>query len=241
MNIRNLVAIENVRYSTLLFGVLSVLTAGLAFGLFTLPGLDFVFPTWFWGLLLTGLPLSGLLTHYTSRRVVHIRAYFAVVGAIVTCLYGGLTWYVLAKHMGWGTRVAFGIFIAGILLVVGLQSYLTTLRSPERSSMPHDDTVGVLDETTGIVDPRRTQRAARRRRAKLDAAKGMARSSLPIVAALSMLLVRSAPASGDLMLTAICASVFAVVYAMGTGQNYGFVAAIRRWEQKRGIVIRVKR
>ncbi|MFZ2423772.1 MAG: hypothetical protein WA029_21775, partial [Anaerolineae bacterium] len=55
------------------------------------------------------------------------------------------------------------------------------------------------------------------------------------------LIVRSLPATGDLILLLVVAFVFTTIGAIGAGSNLSYIVASRRWEQEHGKPILVKK
>jgi hypothetical protein len=137
-------------------------------------------------------------------------------------------------------RLIIAMLITMALTCVSIQTYVIFLKAPERSIMPHEE-FGVLDSASGLVDPSRSPPKAERWHRRWDKMTTLTRSLLPLTAGLAMLFVRSLPASGDVVLVVLCASVMAVGVAVGIGRHLGLAVASRRWEEQHGKAIIVKR
>jgi hypothetical protein len=230
------------RFSALFMGINSgILMIPLGLSLCAaLPTIGFVPPIWAWLVSLVGLPLAGTILHFNTQRLVYIKSFFVATTTLWSCVYGGVAWYLLTWNMETSFRALTGLGIATVLLVAGLQTYLSSFRSPERATMPHE-VIGALDETTGIVDPTSSPTSAKKRAKQMAGSTALLWRLAPVTAALSMLLVRALPATGDLILGVVVAIGFATIGAVGAGGNMSYVIASRRWEQKHGKPICVMR
>ncbi len=229
-------------FSTLFMGVVSgvlIVPLGLL-GFTALPTIGFVPPIWVWLVSLVGLPLTGMLLYFSTQRLIYIKSFFVTTAILWSLIYGGVAWHFITWGTGNGFRILVSLGIVMILLAVGLQTYLASLRTPEREIMPHE-VIGALDQATGIVDPTASSPSAKKREKQMAGSATMIWRLAPVTAGLSMLLVRALPATGDLILMVIVAIGFATVGAIGAGSNVSYVVASRRWEQKHGKLIYVKR
>lgn len=183
---------------------------------------------------------TGLLLQRTTARVLRIKEFFASMAALGALACGYVVTLLLAPSGDVIVRLFIGALVLLILAAVAIQTYFSVTKAPTRPTIPHGD-FGVLDESTGTVDPSRSPRNASRQSERWDKTTIIVRATLPIVAALSMWLVRSLPATGDLVLIVLCASFFAVVFAIGLGRYLGIAISCRRWEEQHQMKILVKR
>lgn len=215
--------------------------AGIAVGLLfhaALPIGYYTAPLWAWLVALVVIPGIGFILQIAVRRVIYIKLFFAAVLAGAAFVYGHLVWLVLAAGADFILRLVIAALILMLLICVSIQACVSILRSPERSTMPHEE-FGVLDSVSGLIDPSQTLPRAQGWRRRWDKMAIITRSLLPLVAGLSMLLVRSLSASGEIILLVFCASVMAVGVAAGAGRHLGFAAASWRWEGQHDIAITV--
>jgi len=240
--VRRFIDPRHARFSASFIGISSgVLMIPMGLSLFAAaPTIGSVPPTWMWLISLIGIPFAGMLLHFNTRRLVYIKSFFTAVMLLWSLVYGSAAWYVLSWGMGCSFQVVVGLGIVAVLFVVGQQTYLVTIRSPERERMPHE-IIGVLDQTTGIVDPSSGSPSAQARVKQMDRSTALMLRLAPLTGGLSLLTIRSLPATSDLVLLLIVALVFATVGAIGTGSNVSYVVASRRWEQKHGKPMCIKK
>jgi hypothetical protein len=183
---------------------------------------------------------TGLLLQRTTERVLRIKGFFALMAALGALACGYVVTLLLAPSGEVMVCLFVGAFVFLVLAVVAIQTYFSDTKAPTRPTMPHGD-FGVLDDSTGTVDPSRSPRNASRQIERWDKTAIIVRATLPIVAALSMWLVRSLPATGDLVLIVLCASFFAVISAIGVGRQLALAVSCRRWEEQHQMKILVNR
>lgn len=183
---------------------------------------------------------TGLVLQLTTLRVLFIRVFFASMFALGAVACGYLLLVLLVPSDEVFVRLFVGALVFLVLAIVAIQTYLSVTKAPSRSTMPHDD-FGVLDESTGFIDLSRSMRHSSSGNEQWNKAALIVRATLPIVAALSMWLVRSLPATGDLVLIVLCGSFFAVVNAMGVGKHFALAVSCQRWEEQHQMKILVKR
>lgn len=228
-------------FSTLFMGIVSgvlIVPLGLL-GFSALPAIGFAPPTGVWLVSLIGLPLTGALLYFSTKRIIYLKSFFVATATLMSLVHGGVAWYFLSWGMGAGSRLLVGLGIVTVLFMVSLQTHLVSLKAPERETMPHE-VIGALDEATGIVDPTSSSPLAKKREKQILGSVAWAWRLAPITAALSTLLVRALPATGDLILVVVVAIGFATLWAVGAGSNASYVVASRRWEREHGKQIHVR-
>ena len=239
---RNYARLITYGFSPLHQGLVGV--GGMGFGLLLYQGVpsitEYTPPLWAWLVALLAILGGGLILHVTVQRVVFIKLYVTAIYAIVALTHGHLVWSAVTSGAGLFLQLIIAILTAVISIAIAIQTYTMILKVPERTTMPQED-FGVLDSTSGLVNPSVLPPEVQKQHRQWDKTAAITRSLLPLTAGLSMFLVRSLPASGDLILGMLCAMFMTVVFAAAAGRNLGFAVASRRWEEQHGMAIIVKR
>ncbi|MFZ1709441.1 MAG: hypothetical protein WAW20_12725 [Anaerolineae bacterium] len=233
---------RHARFSALFMGIISgIFMIPMGLSLFAAaPTIGIVLPTWIWLLSVIGIPFVGILLHFSTRRLVHIKCFFVVLMVLLSLTYGTVAWYVLTWGMVDSLSMIVGFGMLVVLSVVGLQTYEITLKSPEREKMPHE-IIGILDQTTGVIDLSTEAFSVQTRAKNIKRSTTLALRLAPLVGGISLLIVRSLPVTGDLILLLVVAFVFTTIGAIGAGSNLSYIVASRRWEQEHGKPILVKK
>lgn len=224
-------------YSPAVIGCTGILTIYLGLALLAVQGM--VAPGWIW-LFGLSIPLTGFILQIASRRVVYIRGYQVVVMGLMALVHGSAFWTVVSHNQLGGLKLLAGMITGILLLVLGIGVYRTNWKRSYFAEMPYGP-VGVLDSTTGLVDPARSPRHVQDHRGKAEQQYALLWRLAPLTAGLSMLLVRGLPRSSIAALVGVIAFGFAAFGAMGAGGYSFFLVASWRWERAHSKCIYVKR
>ena len=144
---------------------------------------------------------------------------------LLSLTYGTVAWYVLTWGMVDSVSMIVGCGMLVVLSVVGLQTYEITLKSPEREKMPHE-IIGILDQTTGVIDLSTEAFSVQTRAKNIKRSTTLALRLAPLVGGISLLIVRSLPVTGDLILLLVVAFVFTTIGAIGAGSNLSYICLL---------------
>lgn len=195
--------------------------------------------TWAWlaVLLLAGV---GMVLQFATKRVLVIRLYDSMMYALAAGASALLTWSLLVLAWGQSSAVFAAATIATMLIGFGAVTLFRDRRNPKRVRLPCA-TIGKLDPNTGlIVDPRymdRTPADAQRGNAVARAVLSLA----PLIAGLSMMLVRGLPDDAAMLLLLFPGALFAVMMTWFAAKYVSFLIGTIHWEREHGKRIYVKR
>ena len=222
----------------------SPLWTGLAagwVGLFALGSMLVVSPAaaWVW-LVILAVSAFGALLQFTTRRVLVIRVYDLVMYSLTAVTGAVLTWDVLLLAWGESSAVFAGVLIAAMLVSFGAITYIRDRRNPKRVRLPCAAT-GKMDPKTGlIVDPRyvdKTPEARQQGSVVLRAILGLT----PLIAGLSMIVVRGLSDDVAVLLFLLPGVIFSVLMTWFAAKSASFLVGTIRWERAHGKRIYVKR
>ena len=240
MSLRERLYRDESRFSTWIIGVsgfslnLLGLLLYMIFGEHCAPKM---MPWFFVSLILLALALA---MHFATDRALFVKLYTVVVMTFVCVIYSTLFPVSIGRCPNMGTGIVIVIIWVLVMIVVGVVVFWKTLSNPVRKVMPHDD-IGVLDTQSGLIDLTNTPGFLEHEKDKRKLWNRFAIASLPLIAALSLLLVGILPVGGDRILLTIMAIFFSFIGAFAVGRNLALVAAIYRWEKWHGKLIRIKR
>ena len=181
----------------------SPLFTGLLTGYFSfiaLCGMIVVSPasTRAWLVVLVGSGL-GVVLQFTTRRVYAIRIYDTIAYVLAAVAGAALTCDVLLLAWGESSAVFAGVLIAAMLVSFGAITYIRDRRNPKRARLPCAAT-GKMDPKTGlIVDPRYMDKTPEGEQQGNSALRAILSLS-PLIAGLSMMMVRGLPDDAAMML-----------------------------------------
>jgi hypothetical protein len=210
-------------------------------GLFALCGLTVVSPVagWIW-LAVLAVSALGILLQFTTKRVLVMRAYDSVVLAMAAVAGAVWTWEVLTLAWGEGSGVYAGTLIALMLISFGAMVYVRDRSNPKRVRLPCA-TIGKLDPNTGlIVDPRYIERTPE---TKLQGSVALRRilSATPLIAGISLMLVRGLPDEVAMLLFLLPSMFIAIFMTWISAVSMSFLIGTIHWEREHGKRIYVKR
>jgi hypothetical protein len=187
-------------------------------------------PSWLWFL---GLPILifGAILQLLSKRILWIRSYQAGVAILFASVYASLLWITLTHHQNW-TNKLLAMLIIGLIVVGSAWSiYVHNLNSSHRKDMPHGP-IGMLDSRTGIVDPTRSPVAIQKQWEQAEGKLKLVSRLAPLIAGISMFLVRILSEPGILVIIAVIALLGTIFGSIGIGGLVYYVFAIIRWERE---------
>ena len=194
---------------------------------------------WVWLVILAGSAIGALL-QYTTRRVLVIRVYDLVMYSLTAVTGAVLTWDVLLLAWGESSAVFAGVLIAAMLVSFGAITYIRDRRNPKRVRLPCA-TIGKMDPKTGlIVDPRymdKTLEDTQQGGAALRTILGLT----PLIAGLSIMVVRGLPDDVAVLLFLLPGVFIAVFMTWMLAKSTSFLVGTIRWERAHGKRIYVKR
>lgn len=196
-------------------------------------------PAWIWLVVLAGA-LVGVFLQFVTRRVLVIRLYDFVMYSIAAMAGALLTWRLLVLAWGAANAVFAGIIVLVMFVGFGIVIYGKDRRNPRRMLLPCAAT-GKLDLKTGlIVDPRFVDNATEydhQRNAALRAVLSLS----PLIAGLSMMLVRGLPDANALFLFLAPGIFIAALMTWFAFKTLSFLVGTVLWEREHGKRIYVKR
>ncbi|MFN8491262.1 MAG: hypothetical protein U0350_26935 [Caldilineaceae bacterium] len=216
-------------YSPIFMGCIFTGTLYLGIGLLTIAnGLSI--PSWLWFI---GFPilLSGFGLQLLSKRVLLIRGYQTVLCGLNTAVYTILLWALLAanrskQEQGFATIVVLLIIMGS---VVGV--FLRNINRSILAKMPYGP-IGLLNNKTGFVDPSRAPDSVQKQWDKAASQSRILARWHPIIAGLSMFLVKMLPRSEMGIVLIVIGLMFGIMCAGGLGGAAAYVVAIKRWERE---------
>lgn len=195
--------------------------------------------TWAWlvVLLFAGV---GMVLQFATKRVLIIRLYDSMMYALAAGASALLTWSLLVLAWGQGSAVLAAATITAMLIGFGAVTVVRDRRNPKRVRLPCA-AIGKMDQNTGLItDPRyidRTPVAAQQGNAATKAVLSLA----PLIAGLSMMLVRGLPDDAAILLLLFPGTLFAVMMTWFVAKSMSFLIGTLRWERDHGKRIYVKR
>ncbi len=192
---------------------------------------------WLAVLLLGGV---GMVLQFATKRVLVIRLYDSITYAIAAGASALLTWSVLVLAWGQDSAVLAATTITAMLISFGAITVFRDRRNPKRVRLPCA-AIGKMDPYTGlIVDPRyidRTPADAQRGNTATRAVLSLA----PLIAGLSMMLVRGLPDDAAILLLLFPGILFAVMMTWFAAKYVSFLIGTIHWEREHDKRIYVKR
>jgi len=223
-------------YTPLLTGVATA--GGIYLGLVPLMLVGLRLPVWVWWSALV-LPLVGAVLQFGTTRVIYMREYEVVAYGLSSATFGVLTWAVLVFGKA-ELNCYMGLVIAIMLILIAVVSGVLLFRDPQRAEMPCGPR-GKLDLRTGlIVDPFFSETTPRPDR-RSETVPGWVLRTMPLVAGLSLALVRGLPDSTEMLFLLIPGVGMSALTAGAAGAACSYLIATLRWERWHGKQIHVKR
>ncbi len=191
-----------------------------------------------WGhvaLLLAVNIVPALIVSWLGRLFIAYRIYGASFALLFTLIVAAFPATMLSAGVTPVIRALVGFSILGSLLWLGYCGFRQTIDSPFTREIPQGPS-GFLDESSGEVDLVAVPVTPNQRRQIVRWGR-----YAPLAAPIALLATRLTPLRVDLIVLIVLNLVLAAVFAWGFGSTLAYILTIRRWEQKHGMRMRIKR
>lgn len=187
-----------------------------------------------------GFLFVGVALQFFSKRVLTIRVYGALGWGLPALVFAMLAWSVTVLAWGQKGQVLAAVVIAAMLLGYGTLVFIGSYRSPQRERMPYGG-VGKMNQKTGaIIDPRYVEISPEAQAKSAEGVRTVVRLS-PLIAGLTMLLVRSLSANVEVLLFIPLGLFLAAVATSVAASQTSYAVSTAHWERQHGKRIYVKK
>ncbi|MCX6043834.1 MAG: hypothetical protein NT075_01880 [Chloroflexi bacterium] len=182
---------------------------------------------------------TGLSVQLLSRRVLWIRYYQASAFLLLSALYATLLWMLLAAHRNGPEQVFTALIILLLMVSSGIAVFLRNSKRIAVTRMPYGPN-GLLNPKTGIVDPLHSPVLVQEQWNKTAKQSRAWERWKPLVAGLSMFLVKVLPRSEVNLILVVIGLLWMILCASATGGAAAYIAEIMHWEREHQKHIYVK-